>query len=677
MDLSTQLHAVAGLGAVALGIGVLTRAPARRRNRLFSELCAALAVWNLGVVGRATGIAPGFPWPAVYLLGACASAPLAMHFSLTVAGTSGRPRRVLLSIGYGAAAALWLSSWWLHGQRAWNQTALSLLGTLLVVALVVLGSHVFTLPAGRERATLRLVVTAGVLAVAGGLSDFLPRGAVDVPKLGPVFVMLFLLIVSAVVVRHRFLDVDVYLARAAALITGAAVVAMLLLVVTRSFGSGYLVLLLASVALLAAALPLGRLLLSRTQGLTAAGDSLTVMLVGTSRQLESARETDQVWEAIDAGLRALPEGVQMSIYRRDAGTGRFRLARAASATGRGELPAGAALPGMLDRERSALTVRLLEIDLREASAERRDLARAALDEMRSMDSEVVVPLFGDEQLVGWIGLGGGNRDLYLRAEVAAALVAVGQQALSSLARIRVIEEARRNEALAAVGQLAAGLAHEVRNPVAAIRGAAQAINPDATPEQASEMLDVIQEETTRLDRVVGEFLDYARPSSPRREPVDLGSIAESVQRDARLAALDLEIELIVENGTPPALGDAEQIRRAFENLVRNASEAATSRGKLEIRIARDGERVQARFEDDGPGIPDERIPTLFQPFRTTRAEGTGLGLALVHRIVESHGGEIRVDGRPGVGAVFTLLLPAAASNEAENESVPDSGKMES
>jgi signal transduction histidine kinase len=227
--------------------------------------------------------------------------------------------------------------------------------------------------------------------------------------------------------------------------------------------------------------------------------------------------------------------------------------------------------------------------------------------------------------------------------------------------------------MAAVGELAAGLAHEVRNPVAAIRGAAQAITPDATPEQASDMLDVIQEETTRLDRVVGEFLDYARPSSPRREPVDLGTVARSVQRDARLAALGLEIELVVENGAPPALGDSEQIRRAFENLVRNASEAATSTGRLEIRIRRDGERVQARFEDDGCGIPEERIPTLFQPFRTTRPEGTGLGLALVHRIVESHGGEIRVDGRPGIGAVFTLVFPAATSNGAENESVPDGG----
>jgi signal transduction histidine kinase len=277
--------------------------------------------------------------------------------------------------------------------------------------------------------------------------------------------------------------------------------------------------------------------------------------------------------------------------------------------------------------------------------------------MVASDAELVVPLFAEDRLLGWLCLGGGEPDDYLRAEVAAALQAVGQQAVASLARIEATEEARRREALAAVGEMAAGLAHEVRNPVAAIRGAAQAIVPGAPAEDNAEMLEVIQEETARLGRVVGEFLDYARPASPRRDPVDLVETARRVVRDAGLAGLDLEIDLEAEDDAAETRGDPEQIRRAFENLVRNAAEATGSAGSLTIRIATRGERVLARFEDNGPGIADERIPALFQPFRTTRPDGTGLGLALVHRIVETHGGEIRVDGRPGTGAVFTLLFP--------------------
>ena len=661
MDLSNQLHAMAGLGAVVLGIGVLSRAPTRLRNRLFSALCAALAVWNLGRVAQASGVAEGSSWYLVYLLGGCAAAPVALHFSVAVAGLRRGQARALLAVGYLASAALWLSAWRfvpLH-PRGWSLTALFVLGTLLVGALAILGRHVGTLPPGRERATLVQVLAAGVLAVAGGLSDFVPREASGFPRVGPVFVLLFLLIVSAVVVRHRFLDVDVYLARAAALITAASGMALLLLMVTRSFGTRFLPLLLASLAVLAAAGPLTRALFERTRGLLGGDDPVADVLVSTSHKLEAAREAGQVWEAIDEGGRALPRGVRMSILLRGPGDATFRIVYPKlSPPSTPDVPANGAVPALLERDRSPLTRRLLEIGSREESEERRRLARQGLERMLSVESEILVPLFGEDRLIGWLSLGGGDPEGYVRAEVAAALVAVGQQAVASLARIRVVEEAKRHEALAAVGEMAAGLAHEVRNPVAAIRGAAQAITPDASPGQAREMLEVILEETARLDRVVGEFLDYARPASPRREPVDLGEAARRVARDAGLAGLDLRIDLAVEPGTAPAAGDPDQIRRAFENVVRNAAQATGPGGTLRIRIASAGDRVRVRFEDDGPGIPDERLASLFQPFRTTRAGGTGLGLALVHRIVEAHGGGIEVDGRPGIGAVFTLLFPA-------------------
>jgi signal transduction histidine kinase len=659
LDLSGQLHAMAGLGAVALGIAVLARSPRGFGNRLFALLCAALAVWNLGMAMASSGLAPEFHWRLVFLIGGCAAAPLSVHFAVTVGGVRGRPRRILLAAAYGAATLLWISAWpSREGTRGWNLTALFVLGVLLVSALAILSSHVVRLPPGRERRTLRLVVAAGVLAVAGGLSDFLPRGATAFPRVGPIFVLLFLLIVSAVVVRHRFLDVDVFLARVVALITGATVVALVLLSVTGLFGNRFRPLLLASLAVLAAAGPLGKLLLTRARELLRGEDPMVGALLAASRQLPVARDAEQVWGAIDEGRRVLPEGVNLSIWLQRSADEPFGVAYPIESRGRSAaVPTDGAVPRLLARDRSPLTRRLLHIAARDRELERRELAREALDRMVSVDCEVVVPLFAEERLLGWLSLGGGEPDDYLRAEVAAALQAVGQQAVASLERIRATDEARRREALAAVGEMAAGLAHEVRNPVAAIRGAAQAITPGASAGESAEMLEVIQEETARLGRVVGEFLDYARPASPRREPVDLGETARRVVRDAGLAGLDLRIELEIDDGVARTRGDPEQIRRAFENLVRNAGEATGGGGTLKVRIACSGTQVLARFEDDGPGIPDERLPTLFQPFQTSRPGGTGLGLALVHRIVETHGGEIRVDGRPGVGAVFTLFFP--------------------
>jgi signal transduction histidine kinase len=666
MDLSGQLHAMAGLGAVALGVAVLARSPGRFGNRLFTLLCAALAVWNLGMAMASTGLAPGFPWRLVYLLGGCAAAPVSIHFAVTVAGVPARPSRILLAAAYGAATLLWLSAWPAReGTRGWNLAALFVLGVLLVSALAILSSHVVRLPHGRERRTLRLVVAAGVLAVAGGLSDFLPRGATDFPKVGPIFVLLFLLIVSAVVVRQRFLDVDVFIARVVALITGGAMVALVFLIVISAFGSGFVPLLFTSLAVLAAVGPLGRLLLTGTRELLRGEDPMVEALLAASRRLPVARDADQVWEAIEQGRRVLPEGVKLSIWLRRTDDGPFEVAYPVEDRESHQTPADGAMPRLLAIDRSPLTRRLLHMAARDGREERCRDARETLDRMVSAECEVVVPLFEEDRLIGWLSLGGGESEHYLRSEVAAALQAVGQQAVASLAHIRATEEARRREALAAVGEMAAGLAHEVRNPVAAIRGAAQAIVPGASAGESAEMLEVIQEETARLGRVVGEFLDYARPASPRREPVDLADTARRVARDAGLAGIDLRIELDVEDGAPPTPGDPEQIRRAFENLVRNAGEATGAGGMLNIRIESSGARVLARFEDDGPGIPDDRLPTLFQPFQTSRPGGTGLGLALVHRIVEAHGGEIRVEGRPGSGAVFTLLFPVASGADPE------------
>jgi signal transduction histidine kinase len=663
VDLSGQLHAMAGLGAVALGIAVLVRSPGRFGNRLFALLCAALAVWNLGVAMAFSGLAPRFPWRLVFLLGGCAAAPLSIHFAVVVGDVPGRSRRLLLGPAYGAAAFLWISAWPSRVEtRGWNLAALFVLGVLLVSALAILASHVVRLPPGRERRTLRLVVAAGVLAVAGGLSDFLPRGATAFPSVGPIFVLVFLLIVSAVVVRHRFLDVDVFLARAVALITGAAVVALVFLTVTSLFGNRFPTLILTSLAVLAAAGPLGRLLLTRTRELLRGEDAMVETLLGASRRLSVAREAEQVWGAIDEGRHSLPAGVKLSIWLQRSEGEPFEATYPVGSPGRPVgIPVDGALPVLLEEDRSPLTRRLLHIASRDSREKRRELAREALERMDAADCEVVVPLFAEDRLLGWLSLGGGEPETYLRAEVAAALQAVGQQAVASLGRIRATDEARRREALAAVGEMAAGLAHEVRNPVAAIRGAAQAIVPGASGEQSAEMLEVIQEETARLGNFVGEFLDYARPASPRREPVDLADTAARVARDAGLAGLDLRIELEVEDGVPRTPGDPEQIRRAFENLVRNAGEATGAGGTLKIRIAAVGTRVIARFEDDGPGIEEARIETLFQPFQTSRPGGTGLGLALVHRIVEAHQGEIRVDGRPGSGAIFTLSFPIAAA----------------
>jgi signal transduction histidine kinase len=369
---------------------------------------------------------------------------------------------------------------------------------------------------------------------------------------------------------------------------------------------------------------------------------------------------------IEEGLHSLPGNPDVVAYLSDTADGSFRPVYRDGQGGPGSpLPTVArfsALARLLEADGFPLTRRILEQAVEDAHGEEGALASEALEQFRALGTELMGPLVREGRLVGWVGIGGGLPESYLTSEVSAELMVMANQAVAVLQRAEAVELAKRRQALAAVGEMAAGLAHEVRNPLGAIRGAAQFLVMEREGERAHEMLDVIQEETERLGRVVGEFLDYARPASPRREPVDLGEIVRRVLRVAEAAGPGLRAELSLAEGTPHALGDPDQIQRSFQNLVTNAREASNGALLLRIHLAPIGEGcVAIRFEDNGPGIAPEEIPRLFQPFHTTKRRGTGLGLALVHRIVEAHGGEIRIEGRPGQGAVFTLVLPAARS----------------
>jgi signal transduction histidine kinase len=172
------------------------------------------------------------------------------------------------------------------------------------------------------------------------------------------------------------------------------------------------------------------------------------------------------------------------------------------------------------------------------------------------------------------------------------------------------------------------------------------------------MREVIEEESERLGRFVGEFLDYARPASPRQEAVDPTELFARCLQGQRLAGHKIDAEVSILEPAPHVAGDPDQLRRVLDNLLQNAWEAGGDGVRVKLAVhAADSGRVTVRFEDNGPGILDDELNKLFRPFHTTKEGGTGLGLALVHRIVEAHGGEIRVDSPPGGGTAFTLVFP--------------------
>ena len=225
---------------------------------------------------------------------------------------------------------------------------------------------------------------------------------------------------------------------------------------------------------------------------------------------------------------------------------------------------------------------------------------------------------------------------------------------------------RRAERLSAIGELAAVLAHEVRNPLGSIRGSAEILRDDFPPgHRKHEFLEILIRETERLNRVVEEFLQLSRPQPVQLEELDLREELATIVTLLSVEAQQRGVRLDLAAGQPgPVPGDRGKLRQVFLNLIMNGLQATPAGGRVSIAAApreASGELpagVAVEIRDTGPGIPAEARERIFEPFFTTKEGGTGLGLPVVRRIVEAHGGRIEVTSTTGQGTCFTVLLPA-------------------
>jgi signal transduction histidine kinase len=241
--------------------------------------------------------------------------------------------------------------------------------------------------------------------------------------------------------------------------------------------------------------------------------------------------------------------------------------------------------------------------------------------------------------------------------------------LDDLTEVKALEEqVRRAEQLSALGTLAGGVAHEVRNPVGIIRASAQVMSSlpaVAGDSDSQEYLHVITQEADRVDRLIEDLLGYARAGELSLAPLDLVDLVRSTA--ARLASLaeqaGVELAVEIEPGLPQVDGDAAKLEQALLNLGLNALAAIEAAyppppaGLLAFRVAVAPGGATCSVSDNGQGIPDDARPHIFDPFFTTRDDGAGLGLAIVQRTVADHGGTIDVSSAPSQGATFTIWLP--------------------
>ncbi len=359
---------------------------------------------------------------------------------------------------------------------------------------------------------------------------------------------------------------------------------------------------------------LQRIRLQATERATASQNLSEVVLSNLTSGVLVFNATGTVRQANDAARQILGYATAFGMHARDLFRGISELRRET-----GE-PAQETLPEAVAAARDGAAYRRLQADYQTPQGEKRVLG-ITLSPVRGLGGEA----FGTACLI------------------------------SDLTEVTTLErQMRTREQLASLGEMSAGIAHEFKNSLATISGYAQMLRADNDSAAIRQFAGKIVDETSNLTRIVTDFLAFARPQELTSQAVNLH---QTLEECAREAAVDLDLAAL-----PYAVsifGDPTALRQAFSNLLRNSAEAARDGVPIRVTVSglEDARGVQLVVRDNGRGIPPDTLPRIFLPFFTTKSEGTGLGLALVHRIVSQHGGTVAV-ASDAQGTTFTLSFPA-------------------
>jgi signal transduction histidine kinase len=297
---------------------------------------------------------------------------------------------------------------------------------------------------------------------------------------------------------------------------------------------------------------------------------------------------------------------------------------------------------------------------------------SAIQTLKKMGSEICLPLVTKQKLIGIINLGmKGKGEMYTHEDLE-LLNTLSNQATVALENARLYEDLsrakvqmQRADRLAALGTLTAGLAHEIRNPLVAIKTFTQLL-PERFDDNEfrNHFLNVTAGEVDRISSLVTELLDFARPSQPKLNKEDLNQVVEKMTLlvDTESHKKNIKVLKNFDGHLPPIILDREQIKQVLLNILLNAVDATPENGTIAVStrpVTKNGylDYVQVVIADTGKGIPEDDLEKVFTPFYTTKHGGSGLGLAISHQIVQEHQGSIEIESKPNQGTTFRVNLP--------------------
>ncbi len=559
---------------------------------------------------------------------------------------------------------------------------------LLAMALVTLAQRGQRSRSRAVRDRVRFLVWVGAAATTFSLADFLSYLGVSLPPIGAVLAIVFVYVLAESVTRPRLADIYELSGRllvSTALAFCLAGIFYMFVMVVGGFDTMYLNAVLAAIVFLVLFEPLQTEVERRIHQFFFRERYDLETSVGELRaKLAHVLEIDEMVSTLMEGLERSRRVTTAALYLLDSEGDGFDLSGSIGAAVPRRIESVSVKP-LLDRLDRQPSLSLEEIAREPGPADAGVLAAAAGLGVLQSAVALAVRIEGEGSVALLFVADDRVRDAFIPEEIA-LLDTIAAQIAVVVTNSRVYSRMKERDRLAALGSMAAGLAHEVKNPLGAIKGAAQLleeVGPSA-PDEAREFVGIILEEVNRLDRVVGSFLDYARPHAGNPIPLDVNA---AVRRTVQIVssqitdgAVDVQLEL--KEPLPRTRMDPEKLRQVLMNLLQNAIQAMDGRGKITVTtsarratrgwnttadgsmpsrrsLTEDLEVVEVSVSDTGPGISPKVLRNLFIPFFTTKSQGTGLGLAISQSIVRSAGGTIEVQSQPGAGTRFTIALPCA------------------
>ncbi len=663
--MQVQSALIGAFVTVAVMTGMLLRRRRRKSDVLFAIVCVILALWFLLTLLR--GNFGSAPWLRVEIaIAALLPAALIRLFADMMPWSSPRAKK-LMNAAYPLSGLTAVASLSPLG----NLPAVQLFAAAYIGLTIILASQSMmqapdvakgTLEYARRRYLAIGAIVVSSLAILGEFEGV--HGAAT--ALGHLAVMLYVFFLAQIILRDRLLDLNEFIGRTAILgvlaILFATISATLIGLgnndVSRLFNA-----VVGVIILLILYEPLKDRLetkivefffFERHRFLMAMEDLRTRMQHGI---LDPARMANIVADTIYDTRRA----THVAVYLLDPiGNGfarhSYRGPEPTSRVNANELPA---LWQAIQQNRTTLTAeQLSETEADSEEAANRDL----LDALRAVSADLLFPFVSGEEVMGFLAIRDDRTTEAFSTSEIAAVMKIAETAAIVTWNSKLAERLRERERLAAIGSMAAGLAHEIRNPLGAIKGAAEYLEPENLAADEGEFLKVIIEETNRLNSVVSQFLDYARPFRAHFQPTDLNQV---VKKTAQLVSAQQKetpspLELDLQDSLPVIDADGEQIKQVILNLVLNGIDASREKEEpvsLKTRLLSDRNLVEMRVRDRGCGIPEKDLDQIFIPFFTTKQHGTGLGLAVCQRIIHNHGGTIFPESRLGQGTEFVIRLP--------------------